>query len=49
MNNKHTEDGIMVKIQLRKDFLEDETIIKDIEYIPTWVRKYRNNGKLNMR
>lgn len=46
MNNKHTEDGIMVKVEFEKDFSKDETIIKNIKYIPTWVRKYKDNNRL---
>lgn len=43
MGNKYTEDGIMVKIELEKD-KEKGTNIKDITYIPTWVRKYKEDG-----
>ena len=42
LNNKYTEDGIMVEVKIEKDFLKGETIIKDINYIPTWVRKYHD-------
>ncbi len=44
MDNKYTEDGIMVNIQLEKDFSKGETNIKNITYIPTWVRRYEDNG-----
>lgn len=44
VNTKYAEDGIMVKILLEKDLIRDETIIKDITYIPTWVRRYNDNG-----
>ncbi|HSH36784.1 CapA family protein [Schnuerera sp.] len=44
MDNKYTEDGIMVKIELEKNHSNNDTIIKDIVYIPTWVRRYTNNG-----
>lgn len=46
INNKFTEDGIMVKIEVEKNFTENETQIKNIQYIPTWVRKYKSNNKL---
>lgn len=46
MNNKYTEDGIMVKVEIEKDFSKGETIIKDIKYIPTWVRRYKDNNRL---
>ncbi|MBZ2175969.1 CapA family protein [Schnuerera sp. xch1] len=41
MGNKYTEDGVMINIELEKNFSDDKTIIKDITYIPTWVRKYK--------
>ena len=44
VDNKYTEDGIIVKIQLEKNFSKGETTIKDITYIPTWVRRYEENG-----
>lgn len=45
MGNKYTEDGIMVRIELEKDILKEETVIKDISYIPTWVRRYEEDGR----
>src|SRR5690606_1140482 len=47
MENSYTEDGVMINLGIEKDFSSGETIIKDIQYIPTWVHRYRdNNGKL---
>lgn len=46
LNNKFTEDGIMVKVNLEKDFSEDKTLITNIEHIPTWVRRYKSGNKL---
>lgn len=46
MGNRYTEDGIMVEIELEKDLLEEKTIIKDIRYIPTWVRRYEKDNNL---
>ena len=46
LNNKFTEDGIMVKVEIEKNFDENKTQIKNIQYIPTWVRKYRAENKL---
>lgn len=46
MGNSFTEDGVMVKIEIEKDFSKNEAIIKEITYIPTWVHRYRENGKL---
>lgn len=46
MGNKYAEDGIMVRIDLEKNILEEETLIKDIEFIPTWVRKYEEDNRI---
>ncbi|NLV77259.1 MAG: CapA family protein [Tissierellia bacterium] len=45
MDNKYTEDGVMVKLILEKDYSKKQTIIQDIEYIPTWVRRYKQDGR----
>lgn len=44
INNKYTEDGIMVAIEVEKNFTKNETIIKNITYTPTWVHKYSVDG-----
>lgn len=46
MGNKYAEDGIMVRIDLEKNILEEETLIKDIEFIPTWVRRYEEDNRI---
>lgn len=46
VDNKYTEDGVMVQIQVEKNYERNETIIKNITYIPTWVRKYKDGNKL---
>lgn len=43
-NRKYTEDGIIVKLTLEKDFSLGKTTIKDIDYIPTWVYRYSEAG-----
>jgi len=35
-----TEDGLIINFDIRKNDLTGETLITDVEYIPTWV--YRN-------
>lgn len=45
MGNSYTEDGLMIKIQVEKNHEEEETLIKDVEFLPTWVYKYWENGK----
>ena len=44
MGNKYTEDGIMVSIELEKDLDKEETLIKNIDYIPTWIRRYKEGN-----
>lgn len=46
MDNSYTEDGVMVNLEIEKNLDSGETIIKNIQYIPTWVHRYRENGKL---
>lgn len=45
MGNSLTEDGVMVKLNIEKNFTKDETIIKEVEYIPTWVYRGKSEGK----
>lgn len=47
MGNRFTEDGIMVEIEIEKDLETEETYINNINYIPTWVRRYNNINKAN--
>ena len=44
MGNPYTEDGVMVRINIKKDLTLNETVIKKIEYIPTWVYRYNDGG-----
>ncbi|NLV88654.1 MAG: CapA family protein [Tissierellia bacterium] len=46
IGNPYTEDGIMVQLEIEKDLADNNTIIKNIHYIPTWVHRYRDNGRL---
>jgi len=43
-NKELTEDGVIVNIHLEKD-PEKGTIIKDVDYVPTWVDKYYVNNR----
>lgn len=43
-NRNYTEDGVIVKLTLEKDFALEKTIIKDVDYIPTWVYRYNEAG-----
>lgn len=45
MGNSYSEDGIMISLDIEKDLMTEETIIKDINYIPTWVYRYGDSSK----
>lgn len=48
MNNPYTEDGVMINLEIEKNLNSSETIIKSVQYIPTWVHRFRDsNGKLS--
>ncbi len=40
LGDARTEDGLMVKLILEKDFIKKTKRIKEIKFIPTWVNKY---------
>ena len=46
MGNSLTEDGVMVKLIIEKDFSTNEVIIKDVIHIPTWVYRYKENNQI---
>ncbi|TAH60006.1 MAG: CapA family protein [Gottschalkiaceae bacterium] len=43
-NRNYTEDGVIVQLTLEKDFSLGKTIVKDVDYIPTWVYRYGETG-----
>lgn len=45
MGNPYTEDGVMVRVNIEKDLELNKTVIREIEYIPTWVHRYNDGGK----
>ncbi|EOC99645.1 CapA family protein [Caldisalinibacter kiritimatiensis] len=45
VNNRYTEDGVIVILKLQKDYVNEIISIESIEYIPTWVNRYRKDGK----
>lgn len=47
MGNPYTEDGLILILEIEKNLSSGETIIKNIEYIPTWVHKYWDSNKMN--
>lgn len=46
---RYTEDGIILTLQFEKDRFRGETTIKDVDYIPTWVHRYYEYGKLEYK
>ncbi|MGV8981169.1 CapA family protein [Clostridium sp.] len=44
-NNRYTEDGVIVNIQIKKSNLSNDITISDVSYIPTWVHRYTDNNK----
>jgi poly-gamma-glutamate synthesis protein (capsule biosynthesis protein) len=43
-NKIYTEDGVIVNLQIDKD-LDNRVIIRNVNYIPTWVDKYYVNNR----
>ena len=44
-NNRYTEDGIIVNIQIKKSKLAKDITISGVSYIPTWVHRYSDNSR----
>lgn len=43
-NNRYTEDGIIVNIDIKKNNASKEITIGAVSYIPTWVHKYSDSS-----
>lgn len=48
-NAKYTEDGVIVKLKLQKNMDTNKSIIKKVDYVPTWVYRYSKDGKYNYK
>ncbi len=46
---KYTDLGVIFKVNIRKSFPEETIEFSAVEALPTWVHRYRKNGKLNFR
>lgn len=46
MGNPYTEDGLMVEITLEKNLENNDISIKDINYIPTWIHRYKAENRI---
>ena len=44
-NNRYTEDGLIVNVQIRKNKSSKEITVSEVSYIPTWVHRYSENNK----
>lgn len=42
---KYTEDGVIINLALEKNFETGKTILTNVKYTPTWVNRYKENGK----
>ncbi|WP_026477164.1 CapA family protein [Alkaliphilus transvaalensis] len=45
LDNRYTEDGIIVNVRAEKNLLTNEIVLKEITYVPTWVHRYFVEGK----
>nr|WP_300002874.1 CapA family protein [Tissierella sp.] len=45
MGNSFTEDGVMVEIDIEKDIANDKTWVKSVNFLPTWIDKYNEDGR----
>ncbi|NEO55571.1 MAG: CapA family protein [Okeania sp. SIO3B5] len=46
---KYTKLGVIFQVNIQKNFPEETIEISGVEALPTWVHRYRKNGKLNFR
>lgn len=42
----YTEEGVILKVTLEKNLNDDRTYVKDVREVPTWVDKFRKDGKM---
>ncbi|MBN2287497.1 MAG: CapA family protein [Tissierellales bacterium] len=41
LKNYYTEDGVIVNIKITKSFEDNQTVIEDVSFIPTWVYRVK--------
>ncbi|WP_051688063.1 CapA family protein [Desulfofalx alkaliphila] len=46
---QYSDSGIILNVKLEKDLEENKTRILEVDYVPTWVHKYYQNGKYHYR
>lgn len=42
----YTDEGLMLRVNIEVDKKSNKVYIKEVEEIPTWVHRYRENGKI---
>jgi len=45
LKKRHTEDGIIVNATIKKNFKTNAINLEKVTFIPTWVHKYKHQGK----
>ena len=45
LRKRHTEDGILVNVSMKKNLKTQKTSLEKVTYIPTWVHKYQEQGR----
>ncbi len=45
LGTRYTEDGIIVNVSVKKDFVEDRVSLEEVSYVPTWVHRYDRGGR----
>jgi len=45
LNNRYTEDGMLVTVEFKKDLNNNEITLNNVFYMPTWVYRYTETGK----
>ena len=46
VNNRYTEDGMIVTVEFKKDLNTNEISLNNVLYMPTWVHRYQEAGRL---
>ncbi|QUH24556.1 CapA family protein [Serpentinicella alkaliphila] len=46
VNNRYTEDGMILTVEFKKDLNNNEISLNNVMYMPTWVHRYREAGRL---
>lgn len=47
--SQYTEDGVIIKFEIEKNGITGKTEIKSVNFVPTWVYRYKKDGKFDYR